>query len=73
MKDEIHSLSVMSPSVSVSFWLQLFQGLSGRAARRLFELMSEEPPVVAVLGPSLSRELTVVGQITPEYNTLHVS
>ena len=35
--------------------------------------MTDEPPIVAVLGPTLSSELTVVGQITPVYNVLHVS
>ena len=48
------------------------QGKSGLAARRMFELMTDGPPVVAVLGPSLSAELTVVGQIGPFYNVLQV-
>ena len=51
----------------------VLQGHSGLAARRLFEVMTEGPPVVALLGPSLSSELTVVGQISPSYNVLHVS
>ena len=38
----------------------------------MFELMTEGPPVVAVLGPSLSSELTVVGQIGPFYDVLQV-
>ena len=39
----------------------------------MFELMTEGPPVVAVLGPTLSPELTVVGQIGPFYDVLQVS
>ena len=35
--------------------------------------MTESSPIVAVLGPTLSYELTVVGQITPFYNVLQVS
>ena len=50
-----------------------FQGHNGLAARALFELMTDGPPIVAVLGPTLSPELTVVGQITPVYDVLHVS
>ena len=49
------------------------QGNNGLAAKRLFELMTEGPPIAAVLGPTLSYELTVVGQITPFYNVLQVS
>ena len=50
----------------------LFQGKSGLAAQRMFELMTDGPPVVAVIGPTLSPELTVVGQITPFYNVVQV-
>ena len=38
----------------------------------MFELMTDGPPVVAVIGPTLSPELTVVGQITPFYNVVQV-
>ena len=51
----------------------LFQGKNGLAARRMVEMMTEGPPLVAVLGPSLSPELTVVGQISPFYDIVHVS
>ena len=34
--------------------------------------MTEGPPLVAVLGPSLSSEMTVVGQLGPVYNVLQV-
>ena len=50
----------------------IFQGKNGLAAQRMFELMTEGPPVVAVLGPTLSDELTVVGQISPFYDVLQV-
>ena len=38
----------------------------------MFELMTEGPPIVAVIGPTLSAELTVVGQITPYYDVVQV-
>lgn len=38
----------------------------------MFELMAEGPPIVAVIGPTLSAELTVVGQITPYYDVVQV-
>ena len=38
----------------------------------MFELMTDERPVVCVLGPTISPEMTVVGQITPYYDVLQV-
>lgn len=35
-------------------------------------LLDKERPIVAVLGPSLSRELIVTGQIAPFYNVIEV-
>lgn len=35
-------------------------------------LLDKERPMVAVLGPSLSRELIVTGQIAPFYNVIEV-
>ena len=63
---------VSCESVS-SLLMLLFQGKGGLAARRMFELMTEGPPIVAVLGPTLSNEMTVVGQITPFYDVLQVN
>ena len=34
--------------------------------------MLENPPVVGVIGPSLSSEMTMVGQIGPFYDVLQV-
>ena len=38
----------------------------------MVELMTEGPPVVGILGPTLSQELTVVGQIVPFYDVVQV-
>ena len=57
----------------ISLFILYLQGNNGLAAKKLFELMTEGPPIVAVLGPTLSYELTVVGQITPFYDVLQVS
>ena len=54
-----------------SFVISL-QGKSGLATRRMVELMTDGTPKVAVLGPTLSAQLTVVGQVTPFYNVLQV-
>ena len=51
----------------------IFQGHSGLAARRMFELMNEGLPIVAILGPSLSHELTITGQIAPFYDVIEVT
>ena len=50
-----------------------FQGKTGLAARQMFSLMTEGPPVVAVIGPSLSSEMTMIGQIGPVYDVLQVN
>ena len=34
--------------------------------------MTDDLPIVAVIGPSLSSEMLVVGQISPIYDVLHV-
>jgi len=51
----------------------LLQGHNGLAAAKLIELLEEDDPVIAVIGPTRSASLTVTGQITPVYNTIHVS
>ena len=38
----------------------------------MVELMTEGPPIVGILGPTLSQELTVVGQIVPFYDVVQV-
>ena len=38
----------------------------------MFELMTAGPPIVAVIGPTLSTEMTVVGQIGPFYDVVQV-
>ena len=50
----------------------LLQGLPGLAAKCMFELMTEGPPIVALIGPTLSIELTVTGQIAPFYSVTKV-
>ena len=50
----------------------LLQGLPGLAAKYMFELMTEGPPIVALIGPTLSIELTVTGQIAPFYSVTKV-
>ena len=50
----------------------LFQGLPGLAAKCMFELMTGGPPIVALIGPTLSIELTVTGQIAPFYSVTKV-
>ena len=55
-----------------NFTYIFLQGKSGLAARRLFEIMTQGPPIVALIGPSLSSEMTVVGQIGPFYDVLQV-
>ena len=49
-----------------------FQGLPGLAAKCMFELMTEGPPIVALIGPTFSIELTVTGQIAPFYSVTKV-
>ena len=43
------------------------------AAKKMIELIEEDPPKLAIFGPGLSDELTVTGQIAPFYNVLEVS
>ncbi|XP_053381960.1 gamma-aminobutyric acid type B receptor subunit 1-like [Mercenaria mercenaria] len=49
------------------------QGKAGLAARQLTEMLTEGPPKVAIIGPTLSDSLTVTGQIVPFYNVIELS
>ncbi|XP_053381997.1 gamma-aminobutyric acid type B receptor subunit 2-like [Mercenaria mercenaria] len=49
------------------------KGEAGLAAKRLTEMLEEDPPKVAVIGPTLSDSLTVTGQIVPFYNVIELS
>ncbi|XP_060557326.1 gamma-aminobutyric acid type B receptor subunit 2-like [Ruditapes philippinarum] len=49
------------------------KGKAGLAARRLTEMIEEDPPKVAIIGPTLSYSLTVTGQIAPFYNIIELS
>ncbi|XP_060573691.1 gamma-aminobutyric acid type B receptor subunit 2-like [Ruditapes philippinarum] len=56
-------------------WIRLCQlnGKPGLAARLLTEMLQEDPPKVAIIGPTLSNSLTVTGQIVPFYNIIELS
>ncbi|WAR02880.1 GABR2-like protein [Mya arenaria] len=49
------------------------EGKAGLAAKQMINLIEEGPPKVAIMGPSLSDELTVTGQIAPFYNISYVA
>ncbi|XP_052799303.1 gamma-aminobutyric acid type B receptor subunit 2-like [Mya arenaria] len=49
------------------------EGKAGLAAKQMINLIEEGPPKVAIMGPSLSDELTVTGQIAPFYNVMEIS
>ncbi|ESO95454.1 hypothetical protein LOTGIDRAFT_160604 [Lottia gigantea] len=46
------------------------QGIPGLAAKKFMELIDEPPTKIAMIGPALSDELLVVGQIPQYYNLL---
>jgi hypothetical protein len=45
----------------------------GLAAKRLFELVHEQPQKIAILGPPKSNPYQIVGQITPKFNLVQVN
>ncbi|KAJ8299112.1 hypothetical protein KUTeg_023172, partial [Tegillarca granosa] len=53
--------------------MTLSVAIPGLSAKKLMEFTTELPPKIAIIGPAMSAEVSVVGQITPVFNLIEMN
>ncbi|XP_060075051.1 gamma-aminobutyric acid type B receptor subunit 2-like [Ylistrum balloti] len=71
--EEISNRTDILPDYELKLITKFTEVSPGYSAKKMFELINEEPTKIALLGPLFSDELVLVGEITPFYNLLQMS
>ncbi|RUS72541.1 hypothetical protein EGW08_019694 [Elysia chlorotica] len=66
--EDINSRKDILPGYELRLVWKDTQGEAGLAARQMFELLSQGPPLLALCGVGLSDELVMVGNVAQHYN-----